>query len=125
MNSEILKWKHATACFLFFLSTVCRAATSALPPGKLVGFSINQCNNLVCYTISGPVGFTSKLGDIFSAQHTSVTVIRKGEAGKTVFFCNEFKLEVSDEIGTCSDSITAKTTEFNFSLNKIKTFSFL
>lgn len=125
MKSNFLKRRHAIACLLLFLGSLSNASMSALPSGKLEGFSIKECNKVICYTISGQIGFTSKMGDIFSSENTSVVVINKNTQTIQNFSCDEFKLEVSDGIGTCADNKLLKSTEFNFSINKIKTLNFL
>lgn len=111
-------------CFFLFLTGVA-SANPTLPPGKFIGFSINECNSDVCYTIAGPRGYTSKLGDIFSSEKTSIITFNKKSSEKKEYFCEEFKLEVSDKIGTCLNSKTSQASEFNFSMNQIKTLKML
>lgn len=118
-TKNLINKKTALAVFLFLSQT----SYAFLPPGKIKGFQIQECNQFVCFSTKGEVGYTSKLADIFSASDATVEMSSKAGVNIENFACDDLKIEIEDQIISCRNNQKESFVEINIGQNTIKRMS--
>ena len=103
-------FKRTAFAVLFLIPT---QGYSRLPPAKISGYKFTQCSSKLCYLFSGPIGFTSKMNSIFSAENTDLKISSSDSVISEQYLCQEFTYNLSQEIITCTDHHNARVVELN------------